>query len=71
MVPYVIDREFTFNYTTPITLGGMLDELNKTGDFFKFNMDLASAGEMGRFLMGVKKSDEALSRVKDLNTESY
>lgn len=71
MVPYVIDREFKFATTSAQTLGGLMDELNKTGDIFRFNMELASAGEMGRFLMGVQKSDEELAKVKDLKTESY
>lgn len=70
MMPYHIDREIKVPSTGALTLGGLMDELNKTGEIFKFNMDIASAGEMGRFLMGVKKSDEELATVKDLSIES-
>lgn len=71
MVPYQIDREFKIASTKALTLGSLMDGLNKGGDIFKFNMDLASAGDMGRFLSGIEKSDVALASVKDLSTESY
>lgn len=71
MVPYVIDREIKIDHSDAKTLGGLMDEINiKSPDLFKFNMDLKDAGDMGRFLMGIRKSDEELTKVKDVEHQS-
>lgn len=71
MVPFVIDKQFVVPTTSALTLGALMDELNKTGDIFKFNMDLASAGAMGRFLSGIKKSNDAIAKEGSANTDDF
>lgn len=71
MVPFALAKQWTVPTTSAQTLGGLMDELNKTWDLFKFNMDLASAGAMGRFLSGIRKTDEAIAKEGASHTDNF
>lgn len=71
MIPYVLDREIKVPQTSALTLGGLMDELNKKEDLFKFSSTLEEASSMGRFLMGVKMSDQKIATDKITDIEHY
>lgn len=71
MIPYVLDREIKIPQTGALTLGGLMDELNKKEELFKFSSALEDASSMGRFLMGVKMSDQKIAADKITDIEHY
>lgn len=71
MVPYTLDRSFNVYGTFANTLGDLMDELNVAGKIFEFNLSKEEAGENGRFLYGIQKSEETLKTVNSLEYESY